>query len=149
MIVKIEQDLTCTDIEILIRYAEENKDVERLVALLQSVDNQIKCKGEHGETLVNASDIFFIESVDKMTFIYLEKSVYRSDLRLYQLAECLVNFGFVQINKSCILNINTVEYIKSLANSRMEATLKNGERLHVSRKYLNDIKRVLQNGGKS
>lgn len=144
MILKTEQDLTCSDIEILIRYAKMNRHVERLITLIQSVDTQIKCNSESSEHLVNAADIFYIESVDKRTFVYLEQSVYRTDFRLYQLVEDLAQLGFVQISKSCILNINALESIKSLTNSRMEATLKNGERLHITRKYLNGIKQALR-----
>lgn len=146
MILKTEQDLTCSDIEVLIRYAKMNKQVERLLTLMQSADTQIKCNGENNERFIHASDIFYIESVDKKTFVYLEKSVYRTNFRLYQLAGELMHSGFVQINKACILNINALECVKPLMNSRMEATLKNGERLYINRKYLNGIKQALQGG---
>lgn len=146
MVIKTEQDLSCGDIEILIRYAKTNKRLKRLIALIQSFDTRIKCSGENTERLVNASDIFYIESVDKRTFLYLENTVLRTDYRLYQLAESLADLGFVQVSKSCILNINVLESIKPLVNSRMEATLKNGERLHITRKYLGHIRQALQGG---
>lgn len=146
MVIKIEQDLSCNDMEVLIRYAKINKRVKRLIALIRSFDTRIKCNEENTERYVNVSDIFYIESVDKRTFIYLEKEVLRTDYRLYQLAENLADLGFVQISKSCILNINTLESIKPLINSRMEATLQNGESLHITRKYLGNIKQALQGG---
>lgn len=146
MVIKTEQDLSCNDIEVLIRYAKINKRVKRLITLIRSFDTRIKCKEENTERYVNVSDIFYIESVDKRTFIYLEKNVLRTDYRLYKLAENLADLGFVQISKSCILNINALESIKPLINSRMEATLKNGERLHITRKYLDNIKQALQGG---
>lgn len=146
MVIKTEQDLSCNDIEILIRYAKINKRLKRLMTLIQSFDTQIKCNDENTERYVNVSDIFYIESVDKRTFIYLEKKILRTDYRLYQLAENLADLGFVQINKSCILNINALVGIKPLINSRMEATLQNGERLHITRKYLGNIKQALQGG---
>lgn len=146
MILKTEQDLSCQDVEILIRYAKMNKRIQGLITLIQAADTQIRCNAENRELWINSSDIFYIESVDKRTFVYLENSVYRTDFRLYQLAEDLAYLGFVQISKSCILNINTLESIKPLINSRMEATLKNGERLHVTRKYLSSIKQALQGG---
>lgn len=146
MILKTELDLSCSDIEILIRYAKTNKRLKRLITLIQSFDTRIKCNNENTERYVNASDIFYIESVDKRTFIYLEKDVLRTDYRLYQLAEKLADLGFVQISKSCVLNINALESIKPLINSRMEATLQNGERLHITRKYLDNIKQALQGG---
>lgn len=146
MVIKTEQDLSCKDMEVLIRYGKINKQVKRLITLIHSFDTRIKCNEENTERYVNASDIFYIESVDKRTFIYLEKNVLRTDYRLYQLAESLADLGFVQINKSCILNINALESIKPLMNSRMEATLQNGERLHITRKYLDHIKQALQGG---
>lgn len=146
MLLKIEQDLSCQDTEVLIRYAKMNKRIQGLIALIQSADTNIRCYGENSEALISASDIFYIESVDKRTFVYLASSVYRTDFRLYQLAEDLACLGFVQISKSCILNIQTLESIRPLINSRMEATLKNGERLHITRKYLGSIRQALQGG---
>lgn len=146
MIIKLEQDISRKDIEVLIKYASMNKDVERIAILLQSVDTRIKCNLDGSEKLVNASDIYYIESVDKRTFVYCEKIVFRTELRLYQLAEDLSRAGFVQISKSCILNINVLDSIRPLLNSRMEATLLNGERLYVTRKYLDSIKQALQEG---
>ncbi len=146
MIIKLEQDLTKQDIEILIRYAKMNQDVERLTSLIQSVNKQLKCDLDGSEKLVKASDIYYIESVDKRTFVYCERAVYRTEFRLYQLLEELKKLGFVQISKSCILNISILDTIKPLMNSRMEATLKNGERLFVTRKYLTNIKNELQKG---
>ncbi len=146
MIVKLEQDLSKKDIEVLIKYASMNKDIERITALLQSAEKRIKCTLDGSNKLVKASDIYYIESVDKRTFVYCEKSVYRTDSRLYQLAEDLAPLEFVQINKACVLNLNVMDSIKPLLNSRMEVTLKNGERLYITRKYLNPIKQVLQGG---
>ena len=146
MIVKLEQDFSAKDIEVLIKYAQMNKDVDRLASMIKSVSTRIKCHFEGGDKLMNAFDIYYFESVDKRTFVYCEKDVYRTDFRLYQLAEGLAHLGFVQISKSCVLNINVLDSIKPLLNSRMEATLKNGERLFVTRKYLENIKQALREG---
>ena len=146
MIVKLGQDLSARDIEVLIKYAKMNKDVERLVALLQAVDTRIKCRLEGSDKLVNASEVYYFESVDKKTFVYCEQSVYSKQMRLYQIIEGLGHLGFIQINKSCLLNINVLDGIKQLPNSRMEATLINGERLFITRKYLENIRKALQEG---
>ena len=112
--------------------------------MLKSVDIQIKCNDNGIERMINISDIYYIESVDKQTFVYLEKEVYHTDLRLYQLIEQLKKYRFVQISKSCILNIYYMDSIKPIFNSRMEATLKNSERVYINRNYLNDVKRALK-----
>lgn len=138
-----ERDTSCTDIEVTVRYPHEDKRVHQILSFLHSVDMQIPCENDGVARMVSAAEIYYIESVDKRTFIYLKKAVYRTDYRLYQLMEDLRDYGFVQISKSCILNINVLDGIKPLLNSRMEATLKNGEKVYINRNYLRDVKRAL------
>lgn len=82
--------------------------------------------------------------MDKKTFVYGKTEIYRSEQRLYQLEEELEEEGFVRVSKFCIVNLNMLESICSLRNSRMEATLKNGERVNVTRKYLTEIRKRLE-----
>lgn len=140
MNIQLEQNLAVSDVEVLIRYARMNRTVERLATLIQSFDKTIRCSQESTEVWLNASDIYYIESVDKRTFVYGEKSVYRSDMRLYQLLSELADIGFVQVSKSCILNIHVLENVRPLMNSRMEATLSNGEKINMTRKYIPAVK---------
>lgn len=146
MKVSLEQDFTREDIEVLIRYASMNQTVRKLEHMIQSMDRMVKCSLDSMEIQVGAGDIFYIESVDKRTFVYGESRVYRSEKRLYQLLEELADAGFVQVNKSCILNVNVLESIRSLRNSRMEATLSNGEKVTVTRKYVSAIREKLSGG---
>lgn len=143
MKIKTEQDLSCTEIEVILKYPQKDKQVNRIIDFLQSFDMQIKCDSDNAERMINILDIYYIESVDKKTFVYLENTVYHTDFRLYQLKERLQTYGFVQISKSCILNINALESIRPLFNSRMEATLKNGEKVNINRNYLNKVKKAL------
>ena len=143
MKIKPEQDLSCNEIEIIIKYPQKDRRVLRIIDFLQSFDMQIKCAGENAERMIHIMDIFYIESVDKKTFVYLENAVYRTEFRLYQLKDKMQTYGFVQINKSCILNINALDSIRPLFNSRMEATLKNGEKVQINRNYLNEVKKAL------
>lgn len=144
MIIQLEENLTQKDIEVLIRYSQMNQTVKRLETLIKSIDKTIQCHEENSERWVNASDIYYIESVDKRTFVYCQKWVYRSELRLYQLASELLDVGFVQVSKSCIMNINRLDSIRPLMNSRMEATLSNGERINVTRKFIPSIRKKLE-----
>lgn len=143
IVVKLEQHIDQSDIDVIIKYGKMNPTIKKLVTLIQSVSSTVKCSAEDQELWVDASDIFYIESVDKRTFVYCKEAIYRSDLRLYQLAECLGDLDFVQISKACILNINYLKSIRALLNSRMEATLSNGEKVNVTRKFLPEIKAKL------
>lgn len=142
-----KQDLTCSDVEVTIKYKQKDELVRRIITLLESADMQIRCERDGVQRQVNVSDIYYIESVDKKSFLYLEKQVYHTELRLYQLADQLKRYGFVQISKSCILNINILESIKPIFNSRMEAILKNGEKVYINRSYLNAVKQALKGEG--
>ncbi len=143
MKIKEEQDLSCGEIEVIIKYPQKDRQVYRIIDFLQSFDMQIKCADDTAEKMINIPDIYYIESVDKKTFVYLENAVYRTDFRLYQLKNKLQTYGFVQISKSCILNINALDSIRPLFNSRMEAALKNGEKVNINRSYLNEVKKAL------
>lgn len=143
MKVSLEQDLSREETEVLIKYPSMNRTVRKLEHYIRSMDRTVKCSLDDRELWINAGDIFYIESVDKRTFVYGEAEVYRCDMRLYQLLEELGDAGFVQVSKSCILNVSVLESIRPLRNSRMEATLSNGERVDVTRKYVSAIKEKL------
>jgi len=144
MIIKLEQDIDKKDIEVLITYPEKNKTVSRIVSLIKSTCTQIECYADESIKMVNASDIFYIESIDKKTVVFCENENLSVRERLYQIYEKLSGSGFVQISKYCILNINKLERITPLSNSHLEAVLSNGKSLYVTRKYLAGIKQILQ-----
>ena len=144
MVIKHEQNKAQKDIEILITYPIKNKTVERVLAFIKSFDTRIECSSDDSVKLINSSDIFYIESVDKKTIVCCEKENYSVKSSLCQIYELLKCNGFVQISKYCILNINKLKKIKPLENSHLEAELSNGMCLYVTRKYLVDIRRRLQ-----
>ena len=145
MLIKLEENLAQKDIEVLIKYAQMDSTINRMISLIKSIDCEVKCMNEDTSQIwISALDIYFAESIDKRTYVYSEKAVYRTDFRLYELLNQLSNVGFVQISKSCIVNTNKLESIKSLPNSRIEAKLVNGERINVTRKYIAPIKVKLE-----
>ncbi len=145
MVLKLEKDAAQNDIEIAIKYPEENKTIDDIVSFLKTYDTQIECYSKKGIKKVNASDIYYIESNDKTAAVFCEKESYQANFRLYQLYEKLSDKGFVQVSKYCILNINKLDRFKPLLNSRMEVILTNGARIYINRNYLADIKRKFKN----
>ena len=141
LILRERQDLEHP--EVIIEYRELTDGVKRVSAFVRSVDQSISCKREGREFSIPLSDVFYIESVDKKTFVYGETEVYQTRLRLAELEKMLSHAGFVRVSKSVILNIEKLRGVKNLANSRLEAFLSNNERICVSRKYLKEIRAVL------
>lgn len=129
--------------EVTIAYREMTASVTRVAEFVRSVDQTVLCKKESEEVAVLVSDIFYVESVDKKAFVYCESEVFQSGFKLYELENILMQAGFVRISKSVILNLEKLKGVKALVNSRLEAILTNGERVCVTRKYLNNIKEAL------
>lgn len=145
MKVILKENKTKSDIEVLIEYPKMSETVSRIEHAVKSVDNAVRCLDDDGNIcVVRVSDIFYIESVEKQIFIYTKDKIYRAELQLYQYAEKLYSFGFEQISKSCILNINRLVSVKPVFNSKMEAKLENGEKVLISRSYISAIKRRLE-----
>ena len=129
-----------SEIEVELRYSEMNADVIKLIERIEQCDNYICGSDDNRQYKIRVNDIYYAESVDKKTFLYTKDSVFRTALRLYKLIDLLKAKDFIQVSKSCIINMDVLESIRILANSRLEATLINGEKINVSRTYLNDIK---------
>ena len=129
--------------EVTIAYSEMTASVKRVADFVRSLEQTVLCKKDEEECSVPVGDIFYIESVDKKTFVYCEKEVYMCSLRLYEIEKMVEQAGFVRVSKSTILNIEQLKGVKTLVNSRLEAILSNGERVCVTRKYLKDIGEAL------
>lgn len=145
MKVTIKENKSKNDIEVLIEYPEMSETVNRIERAIKSVDNAVRCLDDDGNIcFVRVSDICYIESVEKQIFIYTKDKVYRAELQLYQYAEKLYSYGFEQISKTCVLNINMLVSVKPIFNSKMEALLENGEKVLISRNFISAIKRRLE-----
>lgn len=129
--------------EVTIAYREITPSVQRVSEYVRNVERTILCKKDNEEYGIFINDIFYFESVDKKVFAYCEKEVYRTNDKLYELEEMLSQSGFVRVSKSVLINVEKLTGIKTLANSKLEAKLSNGESVCVTRKYLKDIKNEL------
>jgi DNA-binding LytR/AlgR family response regulator len=144
MIINLEQNDLQKDIEVSIKYPVKSRIVERIVSFIKSVDMQIECYSDDIVKLVNVSDIYYIESIDGKTIVCCEKEKYLVKSRLYQIYEKLMDNGFIQISKYCVLNINKLDKFRPLDNNRLEAVLSNGVYLCITRKYISGIKQILR-----
>ena len=143
MVFKHEQNPLQENIEILLTYPKENKTVQTIISFINSLDDKIDCYLEGRLKQISVSDIYYIESMDKIAVVYCEKDSYKTKYRLYQIYEELAAKGFIQISKYCIFNINKFDSIRPLFNSRMEITLTNGKHLYVNRNYIDGIEKKL------
>lgn len=129
------------ELTVTVEYPEQNSQVSRIIQKLKSEEKALAGTENGRNYKVLIPDIYYVESVDKRTFIYTKDKVYRSEKRLYQLESELKDYDFVKVSRTCLVNLNELMRIKALANSRLEAELTNGEKVIVSRTYIPLIKR--------
>ena len=139
---------------VTIEYPRLDSQTQSIIRKIKSLDFKINGKANgnpcHSKFChdrffsISVSDIYYIETVERKTFIYTEKEIYLSDKKLYELEQMLSEAGIVRISKSCLMNMDMLFCVKQLLNSQLEATLTNGEKLIVARTYLKNIKRILK-----
>lgn len=126
-----------------ITYPFFNQQIQKLVDFIKIKDIQLQVHKENQIHFIQSVEIYYIESVDNLTFMYTKKDVFESKEKLYELSRRLNKNSFVQINRSTLLNIDYLAYVKPLSNYRLEAYLKNGDRLVISRHYMKYVKQYL------
>ncbi|MBD5527020.1 MAG: LytTR family transcriptional regulator [Lachnospiraceae bacterium] len=129
---------------IIIEYPILDTKTKKLIKKIESLDFIISGISNGKVFQVHISDIYYVESVERKTFLYTKDEVYMTDKKLYELEEMLKEAGIIRISKSCLVNVDMLYSIRQLMNSQLEATLLNGEKLIVARTYLKSIKNILK-----
>ena len=130
----------------------EERAVIRAVALTESIQYakdllENNCRSlagvrENETFMVRTDRIYYVESVDKRSYVYTKENCYETKLRLYETEEVL-NADFFRCSKALIVNIRKIKSVRSEINGRMIAELLNGEEIIISRSYVKDLKRKL------
>lgn len=130
--------------ELILNYRQLNPEVEMVIAFMDR--NQKKMIGRvDGETvLFSPEEILYIEKVDGRTFAYTVDRVVQVDLSLSTAELILEDASFFRCSKSMIVNVNKVEKLKSLPSNRIDATMKGGEHIMISRTYASEFRRLLK-----
>lgn len=129
--------------EVVVRCHDINGEVVSIVEKLKNGDSILLGIKDCKTFQINVKDIFYIESVDNKTYIYLQKDVFETKLKLYELEEKLKGTKLFRCSKSMILNIAKIRSVSPSVNSRLEASLINGEKVIISRQYVGTLKKIL------
>ena len=143
MKIKINLDENFTETEITINCAHISEELEKMVASLRVLDLKLTGTKDNQTYILDATEVLYIDTTDKKTFIYTDESVYESSLRLYELESKLSTCDFFRAGKSSIINFNKIKSLKSDIDGRLIVTMENNEKLIVSRQYVSFIKNKL------
>lgn len=97
---------------------------------------------------VYPSECLYFESLGYE--VILVNSFYKDIFLKHTLAELeviLADLKFVRISKTVIVNLDKIEYIKPLLNSKLELSLPGGIKLEVNRSYLKPFRLALKEKG--
>ena len=130
--------------EILIRCDKINDEISKIIDLMNLQKKKISGHKDGEMYLMGPSQIYYCESVDSSIFAYTESDVYKIQISLNELETVFRDFGFFRCSKSLVINLNVIQSLKSLMANRIDATLKNGEHIIISRHYAKLLREVLQ-----
>lgn len=133
--------------EIIIRCKELDDDLKNLLSVLKQGQKRITAYRGKAMVQLASGEIYYFESVDNKVFAYAEKEVYEVREKLYELESMYQHTDFQRISKSVIVNIALVEAVLPMLGARLQAQLKNGETIIISRQYVPALKKKLGIGG--
>ena len=142
MQVLYEQAASKEEERAVIRAVSQTDEIITAIKLLENGTESIAVTKDEQTIMLDISSIYYIESVDKKTFIYTKNNCYEAKYRLYELEEMLNNY-FIRCAKAMIVNIKKIKSVKSEINGRMNARLLNDENIVIARSYVKELKKRL------
>ena len=143
MKIAINIDENIKDTEISISCSRLTPEVEKMIATLRILNQQMMVTQKDETVILDVSKIVYIESVDRKTVVYTKDTVYESKLKLYEVEEELCESGFFRASKSCIVQLRYIKSLKADIDRRIRLTLESGEQIMVSRQYADELKKRL------
>lgn len=129
--------------EIILKCKELDGEMLEILSLLKDRTASISAYKDGDVHIIKPADVCYAEAVDGKTFIYTSDMVLETHKSLAALQDYYGNLGFVRIGKSQLVNLYHVAKLTSLPNSRIEISLKNNEKLIVSRHFIQSLKEKL------
>ena len=139
MRVDVKQVASYDDEEAVIKTVELTDEIKSAIDILENNRRVIPVIREGRTVMCKTDAIYYIESVDKRTYVYTKEECYETRYRLYELEE-LLNYYFLRCSKAMIINIRKIKSVKAEMNGRMRADLLNGEQITISRGYVKELK---------
>ncbi len=139
----IENPSDDSEDEIIIRCRELDDELLALIYKLKQGRNHITGYSNKTMKQLSPRDIYYFESVDNKVFAYCENEVFEVREKLYEIENNYSGSDLQRISKSVIVNISLIEKISPMLGSRLEATMKNGEKVIISRQYVPELKKKL------
>ena len=129
--------------EIIIKCRQMDEHLMRMIRTVKAGQERL-IGTRNGQIMqIQPKEIYYFEAVDNRVFLYGEREVFETRYKLYELEERLGGTDFFRASKSVLLNLSKVKIFATALGGRVEANMKNGEKLMISRQYVPGLKEKL------
>lgn len=136
----INESKNYDEVEITINCPHIDNQLEQLIKQIHQLNITLTGTRDGRTYSLFMDNLYYIESIDNQTFLYEEKEVYKSDLKLYEFDQLLLDTHFIRTSKNLIVNTAYIDSVRALLNGKFEATLTNSEKVIVNRHYVKAFK---------
>ena len=143
MKITINVEPSAAETSLLVTCKELTPQVEKLLAAIRILDKQITANKGDSVCLINLADVFYIEALERKTFIYTDKEVFDSEMKLYELEAALAQYNFVRVSKNTICSLSKIKTLKSEVDRKIKITMENGYQIIASRMYADELRKKL------
>lgn len=134
MKVNYYEDKTIEENRVDVFYREKDHEIRGIMDYLELHKILLGKNGELTKKIL-PNDIFYLETIERRCYAYLENEVYQIDFNLKNFQERFMSNGFIQIGKSMIVNVYKIDKVKTDSNMRMRLIMENGEVLILNRTF--------------
>ncbi len=141
MKVEVKRQKDYGEPKVVIHCDLEDSTIPQLVDLIQETSVDFNGKKEDRNFIFKAKEVYYIESMDDQCFLYTKDDVFDCKYKLYEVENKYSSF--IRVNKNVVVNYKKIKFFKSSLNGRLDATLNNGDRVEISRTYVQALKTLL------
>lgn len=137
--------------EIVVRSKERTAAIDEMISRISREEPKLcGVLEESGQsTMLTIRELLYFESVDGKLYAYATSQVYRIKLKLEEVAMKYSNMGFVQCSRTMVINLYRIEHLETLPGAKILATMKNGEKVLITRKYSGYVREYLKRGSRA
>lgn len=148
MKINIDIDDSHKETQITIQASEWTQEIEELVNVIKKKKQRRLFAIEEDQTiLLEPEEIDFIHAEKRKIYAALEDGRFEVKMKLYEVEEFLIPYGFMRFSKSVIGNIRRIEKFEASFNGNLCVYFQSGNKEYITRKYVGPIKDRLIQGG--
>lgn len=143
MNVIVEEQADLTEDQVVIYCREENQEIRKIKGFIKNINTKLCTSLDFKKVMITPDEIYYIESVDKKTFVYIKDKVLECSLKLYEIEDKFKEFSFFRANKSTIVNVMYIKDINILLNRNLLVTLESKEKITISRRNVKNFRKLI------